>query len=401
MPADSRTKAGRYLALAGAACVLGLVARLVVAAGTLTLYVDDNSTCTTGCGSQAAPYRTIQAAIDDADSQLIAGSALAGAQPNWVGGGVYIGYGDPVIVGNVISRNVVNPPALGGGNDSLGIGGGIHVEGNGVGIVSTHARIEANTIFENVAQGEIGTGGGIRVDGAPGTLVARNIIQNNRSGFSGGGVFIYGTVNFTDNLVHGNSALMFGGGLNIYQATAQITNNTIVGNTLTQATKPGGYSFASYGGGLCVDALIPQTSNPQVRVTNSLIVGNTIAALGTTAGLRSNQTSPIIGYTDLWSNLRLPATSDNVGGDFTEAQVVGVNFNTSQDPRFAHAPLFSEVTVAAGTTTTVAVLLASRYLTNQVLEYNNDGVARTITAVNTSTNVLTFTPALAAASVAF
>ena len=227
--ARTRGRLSRSLALAGAACVLGLVARLVVAAGTLTLYVDDNSTCTTGCGSQAAPYRTIQAAIDDADSQLIAGSitgatvrvaagnyperlyivphvhvigdgpatttldatgkgrsavifadrgslgraridfsiegfritggsgenrsgdsriagggvfilgdavvsnnvitgnVLAGAQPNWVGGGVYVGYGDPVIVGNVISRNVVNPPALGGGNDSLGIGGGIHV----------------------------------------------------------------------------------------------------------------------------------------------------------------------------------------------------------------------------------------------------------------------------------
>src|SRR4029077_14321272 len=55
-----------------------MVARLVVAAGTITLYVDDNSTCTTGCGSQAAPYRTIQAAIEDADNQLIAG-AISGA----------------------------------------------------------------------------------------------------------------------------------------------------------------------------------------------------------------------------------------------------------------------------------------------------------------------------------
>src|SRR5262245_45216219 len=378
-----------FLACAAAVCALGVVVRLAVAAGTITLYVDDSSTCTTGCGSQASPYRTIQAAIDDADNQLIAGAisgatvrvaaggyperlyivpnvhvicespasvtidatgkgrsavilaartsgrprldfsiegcritggvgevrtadqrvsgggvyilgdavvsnniitgnVMAGSEVNWIGGGVYVGYGDPVIVGNTITRNTVNPPPAGGSTDSLGVGGGIYVEGNGAGVVPTHSRIEGNLIAENVAQGEVGSGGGIRVDGAPGTRVARNIIQNNRSNFAGGGVYIYGSVSFTDNLVYGNSSLMYGGGVNTYQATAQITNNTIVGNTLTQTTKPGGYNFASYGGGLCVDALLAQ--NGDVRVANTMIVGNTIANLGSTAGLRSKQT---------------------------------------------------------------------------------------------------------------
>src|SRR5438034_7041786 len=474
MRVDARLRFLRLLSCALAVCALGVVTRLVVAAGAITLYVDDNSTCTSGCGSQAAPYSTIQAAIDDADNQLIAGTisgatvrvaagnyperlyivpnvhvlcdapstttidatgkgrsavilaartsgrvrtdfsvenctitggigevrtveqrisgggvfvlgdavvsnnvitgnVMAGAQPNWFGGGVYVGYGDPVITGNLLTKNVVNPPPVGGSTDSHGVGGGIHVEGNGVGVVATHARIEANTIAENVAQGEAGTGGGLRVDGAAGTVIARNIIQNNRSGFQGGGVSLYGTIAFTDNLVYGNSALMFGGGLHSLQATAQITNNSIVGNTLTQTTRPSGYSFASYGGGLFIDAILPQTGNPTVRVTNTLVVGNTVAALGNTGGLNSYTTFPIIGYTDLWSNLQLPATQSNVGGDFTEAQVIGSNFNTSQDPRFAHAPLFSDVSVAAGSTTTVAVLMASRYQTNPVLGSNNDG----------------------------
>src|SRR2546422_11302953 len=74
MHADPRILVRRLIVCALALCALGVVARLVVAAGTVTLYVDDNSTCTTGCGSQAAPYRTIQAAIDDADNQLIAGT---------------------------------------------------------------------------------------------------------------------------------------------------------------------------------------------------------------------------------------------------------------------------------------------------------------------------------------
>src|SRR5437773_3894233 len=501
MRAEARTGTIRLIVCGLAVCALAVVTRLVVAAGAITLYVDDNSTCTSGCGSQAAPYSTIQAAIDDADNQLIAGTisgatvrvaagnyperlyivphvhvlcdapstttidatgkgrsaviladrgslgraridfsvenctitggigevrtqrisgggvfilgdavvsnnvitgnVMAGAQPNWFGGGVYVGYGGPVIIGNLITRNVVDPPPISGSSDSHGVGGGIHVEGNGFGAVATHARIEAKTIAENVAQGEAGTGGGLRVDGDVGTVVARNIIQANRSNFDGGGVTLYGTIAFTDNLVYGNSALMLGGGLHSLQATAQITNNTIVGNTLTQTTRPSGYSFASYGGGLFIDAILPQTGNPTVRVTNTLAVGNTVAALGNTDGLNSHTTFPIIGYTDLWSNLQLPATQSNVGGDFTEAQVIGSNFNTSQDPRFAHAPLFSDVSVAAGTTTTVAVFMASRHQTNQVLEHNHDGVPRTLTAINTSTNVLTFTPALPAASLAF
>ncbi|HET8948431.1 MAG TPA: putative metal-binding motif-containing protein, partial [Candidatus Polarisedimenticolia bacterium] len=42
----------------------------------------------------------------------------------------------------------------------------------------------------------------------------------------------------------------------------------------------------------------------------------------------------------------------------------------------------------------------TRYAVNQKLEYNNDGVVRTITAINTTTRTLTITPALPAASAA-
>src|SRR5262245_25900345 len=259
MRADGGARRARVVACIWAACALGLVARLVVAAGPITLYVDDSSTCTTGCGSQASPYRTIQAAIDDADNQLIAGAisgatvrvaagnyperlyivpnvhvicdspasvtidatglgrsavilaartsgrprvdfsiegcritggigevraadqriagggvfvlgdavvsnniitgnVMAGAEVNWIGGGVYVGYGDPIIAGNTITRNIANPPPAGGSTDSLGIGGGIYVEGNGAGVVPTHSRIEANLVAENLAQGEVGSG---------------------------------------------------------------------------------------------------------------------------------------------------------------------------------------------------------------------------------------------------
>jgi putative metal-binding protein/thrombospondin type 3 repeat protein len=495
----SRARAFRVIASVSALLTLILVGRMVVAAGTVSLYVDRSSACTSGCGTQAAPYPTIQAAIDDADSRIAAGSVsgatirvaagnypesiyivpdvhvicagpsvttidatgtghsavrmggrtsgrvrtdfsiegctitggsgenvpgriagggvrvigdavvsnnviignvMAGSQPNWFGGGVYVGYGDPVIIGNTVTRNVVDPPPIGGSTDSFAIGGGIHVEGNGVGVVVTHARIEANTVTENAVKGEIGKGGGIRVDG-DGAVVTRNIVIGNRSSFGGGGIMAYGKVKVADNLVFGNSALMLGGGLHLYQAEAEITNNTIVGNTVTLTTRPSGYSYATYGGGLFVDALFPQSGDPSVFVTNDLIIGNTVTAGGTGGGLHSHTTSPIISFTDLWNNLKLPSTIDDVAGDFTEAQVIGLRNNVRLDPHFVHAPAFADVTVAAGTTTTVAVLLASRYHTNEVLEYNNDGAPRTIIAINTSSNVLTFTPALASATLPF
>src|SRR6266568_1492770 len=289
----------RLIASAAALLILIFVGRLVVAAGTITLYVDATSSCTTGCGTQNAPYPTIQPAITDANGRIVAGSVsgatvqvaagtyhehlfiypdihviCAGPSVTTIdatglgrsavifasggtgrarndfsiekctitggmgesnsgigrvsGGGVFI-FGDAivsnnVITGNVITRNVVNPPPLGGSTSSLAVGAGVHAEGNGIGVVITHTRIEANTIADNVAQGEIGKGGGVRVDGAYGTVVTRNIIVGNRSAYGGGGVMVYGTVSVDDNLVFGNSAPMFGGGMNIYQADARITN---------------------------------------------------------------------------------------------------------------------------------------------------------------------------------
>src|SRR5262249_47006893 len=141
--------------------------------------------------------------------------------------------------------------------------------------------------------------------------------------------------------------------------------------------------------------------NGDTSLANNLVAGNTITSLGNTAGVYTNRSFPVVTYNDIWSNLMLPSTTTNVGGDFSEVQIVGQNGNVSVDPKSAPAPLFSDVTVAAGTTTTVAVLLASRYAVNQAIEYDNDGVARTVTVVNTGTNVLTFTPALSSASVAF
>jgi hypothetical protein len=208
------------------------------------------------------------------------------------------------------------------------------------------------------------------------------------------------TLTLSDNLFYGNSAGRFGGALDVYEADARVTNNTIIGNSLTDTDLPSGYTYAGYGAGMYVGALFPQDP-PRVHVTNNLIIGNQVTSAGVGGGLFTERTTPVTTNNDLNANLRLPATASNVAGDFTEAQVVGVNGNVSVDPRFVRSPLFTDVTLALGTATTVVVRSAARYLVNQVLEYNDDGVARTITAVNTTTNVVTFLPALAAVSLPF
>jgi hypothetical protein len=476
--------------------VLAAVGRLVLAVGTVTLYVDASSACSSGCGSQASPYRTIQAAIVDANTQigagtasgaviqvaagnyperlfiypdihvvcagpstttidatglgrsavifgnggsgrpdadfsidgckitggvgevrnsnsnagagvfvfgdavvsnnLITGNAVSGSYSRFFGGGVYVATGNAVIIGNTITKNSASPNPVSG---SFGIGGGMFLLGP-ESMVGTSAVIEANLITDNVAQADVGKGGAIRVDGNPGTIIRRNMIIGNRSGYGGGGIEAYSNLNVLDNLIFGNSTGLYGGGIDLNQITAQITNNTIVGNSATNTSTPSGYYFASYGAGIEVETVTTQNP-PQVTLRNNLITGNTVTSTGTGGGLHSARTTPYIYNTDLWNNLKLPSTSSNVAGDYTDAQIIGVNGNRSVNPLFVNAPLFSDVTIAAGTTTTVAVRDVGRYLVNHKLEYNNDGVARTITAINTSKAVITFTPALATASQAF
>jgi predicted outer membrane repeat protein len=473
----------------------------VLAVGSVTLYVDDNSTCTSACGSQASPYSTIQAAINDANAQVSAGTATAGiiqvaagtyhehigiypdvhvicAGPavttidatgtgrnvvnltggslvgrpnanfsidgcrltggigdtnpaysnrgagmvvfgdavvsnnvitgnsisgplvNWFGAGVYIATGRALISGNTITNNIANPPPVSGQNDSHGFGGGIYVLDFKTDPDPSTPVIEGNLIAYNLAQGESGVGGGIWVEGNPGTIIRRNMIIGNRALLQGGAINAEGTLTISDNLIYGNTTGIFGAGINLYQTSAQIVNNTIFGNSSTETNTPSGYSFSAYGAGIEVATLLTQ-SPPEVTLLNNLIVGNTVTSSGIGGGIHSDRTTPYIYNTNVYNNLKLPSTSSNVQGDYTDAQVIGQNGNVSVDPLFARAPLFTDATIAAGTTTTVAVREVGRYLVNHNIEYNNDGVARTVTAINTTTKIITFTPALAAASQAW
>ncbi len=491
----SRRKAIACAVLSIAA--LAFVTHLVLAAGTANLFVNAASTCTIGCGSQATPYKTIQAAINDANARLVAATASGAVirvaagnyherifiYPNvhvlcadsstttidatglprsavifasggtirpttdfsidgckitggsgelrngntYAGGGVFV-FGDAVVTNNVITGNVLNASlsqAFGGGvyvvtgnaviagntiarnvatsnlANSSGWGGGVFILGPTNPLVSPTVQIiEGNYIHDNVAGGDGGAGGGLWVDAFPGTTVRGNWIVGNRGLYSGGGLEAMGDIHVSDNLIYGNSAGTFGGGIDIYDAAAQITNNTIYGNSTTSLVIPIEYTFSSYGGGANVGALLPQVP-PLVTLENNLVVGNTVTAPGAGGGLYTDQTTPNLNNNDFFNNLKQPSTTSNIEGDYTEAQVVNQNGNISQDPAFTHVPQFADVTVAVGTTISVIVRNASRYVAGQRFEYNDDGIVRSITSVDQANRVLVFTPGLAVASVAF
>ncbi len=467
------------------------------AAAEAALYVDAASTCTSGCGSQGAPFKTIQAAINEANNEIVAGVAsratirvaagryrerifiypdvhllgagtsltiidatglgrsavifasggtgrprtdfsidgftitggsgevstasdtvsgggvfifgdavvsnnliignvLSGKQKDWFGAGVYVAYGRPIVEGNTIANNVSTPPPSGGAIEAAALGGGL------CSLDTLSAPlVQGNVIRDNVAIGEVGRGGGLRLKGGPGTTIRRNVIYGNRTSTWGGGLSGYGELRIEGNLIFGNTAGVRGGGLDLFDASAIVTLNTLVGNTLTNNSTPAGFPFSAVGGGISTESTLPPPGNPPVRLTNNLIYGNSLTSNGAGAGLYSYYSIPAVSNNLLFGDVRRPATTDEVAGDFTPQQILGVNGNLSLDPRLVRQPLFYDVTVRSGTTATVGVLEIGRYLVGDRIEYDDDGVARTITAISPTALTLTFTPALPAASATY
>src|SRR5439155_23691630 len=64
----------RVLSIASALCALAFVVRLVLAAGTATIYVKASSACTTGCGAPGNEWKTITLGITDGNNRIVAGT---------------------------------------------------------------------------------------------------------------------------------------------------------------------------------------------------------------------------------------------------------------------------------------------------------------------------------------
>jgi hypothetical protein len=311
---------------------------------------------------------------------------------NWNGAGIYIFQGSPIISGNIIQRNVTMPPHASGQTAAEGQGGGIYSPNS-----DCHPLITHNIIRNNVAVADAGEGGGIRLIASNvGTIVSNNLITGNvalddpASTFpvGGGGMSVNGYALAYNNVVMGNVARATAGGLEIFEVNGAVTNNTIVGNILTQHTVPKGNTFSGYGGGAYVGNPFG-TSATVLR--NNAIRGNDATTLGTGGGLLTAfTTQDTIQNNDFFADL-----PNEIRGDRTDGTVIGSNGNISVNPMFTNAPVFWDHSNATGTATTAIVFNSTRYAVNDWIEYNDDGVPRKITAISNTSKTLTFTPALA------
>ena len=329
-------------------------------------------------------------------NNAIVGNVLSGRLTDWLGAGIFVAYGHPIIAGNEIAGNISTPPKAGGAGATHGAGGGILSLDSG-----SSPQIVGNRIHDNLAQAEIGRGGGLWLRGGAGTVVSRNAIYGNRASASGGGIEIYGVTRLEGSLIYGNSAGTSGAGVDLLNGTAVVTLDTIAGNSLTETTIPSGSLYSTTGAGLYSENTFPPPDNTPVRVTNTLFVGNSVSSTGAGAALFSLQSYPVISNNLFDANVQRPATASDIGGDYNPAQVIGSSGNLALPAVLARQPRFYDVTVLAGSATSLMVQDVTRYHVGDVLEYAADGIGRVLTAIDLASNLLTISPALASTSAAY
>lgn len=269
-------------------------------------------------------------------NNLITGNAVQGPQAYYFGGGVYLNattVANPVITLNTIDGNRVTPDAGSSSANSFGVGGGIY---SGFG---THATISRNVISNNVAgdvniSNERGYGAGVSVymiGGPPDTVITRNLINGNIAKNFGGGVYVgiyslamqHTTATISNNEIRANRA-SGGAGISTFYCLSKIVNNTIVGNIGFQ------------GGGIFVDQGSPTDT---VLISNNLITGNsatdTVAGGG---GLYVRNLAPLTPLTirnnGFFGNTPV---GKQIAGARTDANTIGVDGNIGGDPLYVNA----------------------------------------------------------------
>ena len=312
---------------------------------------------------------------------------LGGTAPDWNGAGIYIARGKPIISGNLIQRNTTTPPDQSGQISALGWGAGIFALN-----FDTEPLITHNIIRNNVTVAQLGNGGGMYISGNTATILSNNLVVANSANIEGGGIYIYSAgISAYNNLVMGNIGGGAGGGVDMGGpiAALNVTNNTIVGNVLTVHTVPKGATYSSVGAGVYSSFILSQQSSPMNHLTNNLVAQNDATGLGGGGGLYSRNAFATNDHNDYYGD-----RPNEIRGDYSDGSVLGSNGNVSLNPVFANAPVFWDHTNAAGTSSTAVVFDSTRYAVGNRIEYNDDGVARQITAIKGSSNTLTFTPAL-------
>jgi len=220
------------------------------------------------------------------------------------GAGIGVGFGGPLVQGNVISNNA--QAGCGGG---IG-GGGISVRG-----ASSNTRIINNVIASNVMPSG---GGGISLFAAGAPIIENNIIQDNDGGGSGGGLVMFNDASpqIVQNLFVRNIASQGGGIYWLIPVSAPgilLLNNTITGNSSSGAS-------AIFDGGF----------DTNMTIENNLVIGKAGESAYFCQQYNGNTTPAVFVHNDVFAE-----GAAAISGNCTVT--TGTNGNISATPKFVSA----------------------------------------------------------------
>jgi hypothetical protein len=258
------------------------------------------------------------------------------------------------------------------GSGDPGGGGGIRME-------DSSCKLANCTFTANYA-----AGGGAMAGRESGSPTVANCVFKGNSGKAAGGAMLFmdtchptvtNCLFFWNTLSNSTSTSCKGGVLYSFDVDVSFTNCTFVGNAI------GIYNRASEGGAI----FFAGSSKGTLTLTNCIFWGNSVAlGHGGELVLTTYIDDAPIGYCDIEGGLDGPKVTD-WGNNITDG-----GGNVDSDPCFVNVFDFSDITFAAGTTTTIEVNDANIYEVNDVIEYDNDATPRTVTDVNTTTDIVTF-----------
>jgi predicted outer membrane repeat protein len=239
-------------------------------------------------------------------------------------------------------------------------------DGGGV----TNSDCVAVDIMDCTFIGNVGSyGGGLRNSNSD-VVVTDCTFAANTALVTGGGMRnVAGSDVAVTNCAFVRNNSVLGGGMYDYDSDATVTNCTFSGNV---AATDGGAMY-NYTAGTNV-----------VVVVNSILWGNAAGRFGTE--IHNNTLVPSISYTCIEGGLNGPGC----GGDASTDGGLNIGDLVADNPLFDNVPLFVDITIAAGTTTTVLVIDNTVYLEDDEIEVGLDGVPRLVTGVEVDGITLTF-----------
>jgi parallel beta-helix repeat protein len=316
------------------------------------------------------------------------------------GGGIDVNSGGATIKNNIIRGNtiIIFPPyaeAYGGGISFLNIDWPVP---------NKYSIIESNIVTENNLAGGVNAAGGIEFWSVDGRIVNNTVLYNNsysvggiEAGNSGG--YGFNTVLIQGNLIRGNNASVFAGGISISGkgVSGIIKNNVIINNTANQI---GGMfvhdtCYAVIDGNYVSGNIAKNGNNGGIyfeRNQKNCIVQNNIVRNNNGNGIAANITSGVlvinntvignIGYGIVAYTGSYALVMNNIVRYNTSSALSGTIYSSSNftlDPQFvANDSLYhlSDLSPCIGTGSSSA-LLGGITLNAPVLDYFNTVRPRT------------------------